>query len=127
MKPAWTSRIPNSALAQGLLLSLTSSIGCARQGTVLVPVLNPQMSLTLGVQMCSWLMCSTNGMPGFELTSKLPWESTSCQKFQLKPKPHAICATSASLRLLGPNEKVTDRHKGNSGLFLLKYWNFTLR
>lgn len=127
MKPAWTSRIPNSALAQGLLLSLTSSIGCARQGTVLVPVLNPQMSLTLGVQTCSWLMCSTNGMPGFELTSKLPWESTSCQKFQLKPKPHAICATSASLRLLEPNEKVTDRHKGNSGLFLLKYWNFTLR
>lgn len=115
--------------AQDLLLSLTSSTGCARQGTVLVPVLNSQMSLTLGVHTCSWLMCSTspNGMAGFELTSKLPWESTYCQKFQLKSKTHAVCATSASLRLLEPNEKVTDRHNGNPGLFLLKYWNFTSR
>lgn len=110
---------------QGPLLSLMSSTGCAMQGTGLVPVLNPQTSLILGMQMCSWLICSTspNGMAGFELISKLPWGSTSCQKFQLKPKTHAICATSASPRLLEPNEKVRQT-QGKSGIISLEVLEF---
>lgn len=156
MKPAWTSTIQNSVAApagSSLALGMPSLSGswdwsvlqpwaalghtkhrvfswawCPAQAvcTGLVPVLSPHMSLTLGVQTCSWL-CAPQ--------TQMEWQVWSDKKTALREhflpeipvQTQNMCnlATSASLRLQEPKLQ-TERYKGNPGL-LLKHWNFTLR